>query len=488
MGYLEARGRPLNVLAAEPRAPLWRSSAAWPLWLAILAHDTCPVAPWYRRLVMQALPWPIVAALFAPVVFGQTEPTAEETAVLCWINRFRHDPQAFGRLVENGNKPGNAGNVDWAMFAAEIAALKPAPPVFFDPRLIDASRAHARYMIQAEEYGHHETAGRPGFTGEWPNDRARAAGYKPPVAECSFARGGTALEIVAGYVVDADVPGKGSGGMQEGRGHRRCMIDAKWHDVGIGLFAWGDGLMSNVKLYGQAPGVGRVFGGVTIEDRDGDEFYDPGEGLGGVHITVGELSTLSSGSGAWRLDLPRGATPKKLVARLGALELVREIASGTDSLQIDLIFDVRRAVADLEAKLDKLPANAETQQRDLRLRLLGLRPPTTAVETKLAGEVAEIKASLLAGLGTRSNTEVYDAFQTARRSFAGTVIEDWIRQAKTADKLARAAASVREITDAAARAKRAGATASDIEQALVDITSADLWRTLASLRRDLLEM
>ena len=52
---------------------------------------------------MQALPWPIVAALFAPVVFGQTEPTAEETAVLCWINRFRHDPQTFGRLVENGN-------------------------------------------------------------------------------------------------------------------------------------------------------------------------------------------------------------------------------------------------------------------------------------------------------------------------------------------------------------------------------------------------
>ena len=95
---------------------------------------------------------------------------------------------------------------------------------------------------------------------------------------------------------------------------------------------------------------------------------------------------------------------------------------------------------------------------------------------------------MLAGLGTRSNTEVHDPFQTARRSFAGTVIEDWIRQAKTADKLTRAAASVREIRDAEARAKRAGATASDIEQALVDITSADLWRALASLRRDLLKM
>jgi hypothetical protein len=434
---------------------------------------------------VRALALPIVAALIAGAVPGQTEPTAEETAVLCWLNRFRADPQAFGRLVVDGNKPENAGGVDWQMFTAELAALRPAPPLFFEPRLVDASRAHARYMVEAQEYGHHETEGRPGFTGEWPQDRARAAGYTAQVAECSHARGGQALEIVAGYIVDAGPPDEGSGGMREGRGHRRCMIDPRWREVGVGLFAWGRGFQSSVLLHGRAPGVERVLGGVAIVDRDADQFYDIGEGLGGVHIAVGELCTMTCGSGAWRLDLPRGAAPKKLVARLGPLELERDIAAGTDNLQIDLRFDVPRAIADLEAKLAGLPDTAAPQRRALHLRLLQLRPPATPDETQLAKEVGELEAAVVAGLGTWPRAEADKTFQAARRSFAGTSVEDWIRQAQSADTLARAAVAARDTKDAKARARRAQAAATAIERGLVDITSAGLWGTLAGLRREL---
>ena len=80
------------------------------------------------------------------------------------------------------------------------------------------------------------------------------------------------------------------------------------------------------------------------------------------------------------------------------------------------------------------------------------------------------------------------AFHTAQRSYAGTVIEGWIRLAQTADSLARATAAVREIKDAAARAKRAGTTATAIERTLLGTTSSDLGRALAGLRRDLLGM
>jgi uncharacterized protein YkwD len=124
---------------------------------------------------MHSVPWPVAAALFAPALLGQTEPTAEETEVLCWLNRFRADPQAFGRLVIGGNQPENAEHVDWKMFAAEIAALAPAPPLFFEPRLIDASRAHARYMVEAQEYGHHETEGRASPANRRSTARARPA-------------------------------------------------------------------------------------------------------------------------------------------------------------------------------------------------------------------------------------------------------------------------------------------------------------------------
>ncbi|MBK8097568.1 MAG: hypothetical protein IPK26_10695 [Planctomycetes bacterium] len=41
---------------------------------------------------MSLRPWPLVAVLFLADVMAQNEPTAEETAVLCWVNRFRRDP------------------------------------------------------------------------------------------------------------------------------------------------------------------------------------------------------------------------------------------------------------------------------------------------------------------------------------------------------------------------------------------------------------
>jgi hypothetical protein len=197
---------------------------------------------------------------------------------------------------------------------------------------------------------------------------------------------------------------------------------------------------------------------------------------------------MSSGSGAWRLDLPRGANPRKLVARLGSIALERELAAGTENLQLDLHFDVRRAVADLEAKLGKLPDTAVSQQRALRLRLLELRLPATAVEEQLATEVAEFKTAVLAGLGTRSRSEADSAFHAARRSWAGTVVEDWLEQAQDADVLVRAAIAVRAIENGAARAKRARTTATAIEEALAGITSIDLWRALTGLRRELLAM
>lgn len=363
------------------------------------------------------------------------QPTAHETEVLCWINRFRSDPATFARLVLDGNIPENAAHVDWEMFTAELAALAPAPPVFFEPRLIQASRAHARYMVEAREYGHHETEGRPGFTGEWPQDRAHAAGYPHTVAECSWARGASPLTIVAGHVVDAAPPGGGTGGMQERRGHRRCMIDPKWREVGVGLFGWGDGQLSNVQLYGYDKGLGRVLGGVAIDDRDGDMFYDVGEGLGAVHVRIGVRGALTCNSGAFRLDLPRGEGGE-LVARLGSLELARRIEAGAENVQIDLCFEVAEAVAGLELEL--------------------VRPESDAQR------------------------------RAAKRVFAGTVVEAWLDDAGTADALVRAAALARAIESSKRRATRVAEAAADIEQALAEVRSPDLWHRLAALRHELL--
>jgi uncharacterized protein YkwD len=454
-----------------------------------------------RGTAIRVLRPTLVAALLVAAVIAQappavprsgppTEPTAHETEVLCWINRFRRDPQAFGRLVVDGNRPFNADQVDWAMFTAEIAALAPAPPVFFDARLIDASRAHARYTIENREYGHRETRGKPGFTGEWPHERAHAAGYRAIAHECACARSSTPLEIVAGNVVDADFPGRGKGNMQDPRGHRLCLIDPKWRDAGVGLFAWGDAQLSNVLLFsdGVADGVrtGRVLGGVALDDRDGDAFYDAGEGLGGVHVSAGGVGTLTSASGAWRLDLTRDGKPAKLVARLGSLELTRDVPAGTDNALIDLQLDVRRAIADLEAQLARVPDTATAQQRALRLQLLELRAPASPAEQEAADELARRKAPALALLGTGTRTEVLVVLRAAKRDHARTVAERWFAQAETVDGLLRDAAVVRAMRDSSKRDRQARIVSADIDRALAATTHADLWQRLAAVRRELL--
>ncbi len=59
-----------------------------------------------------------------------------------------------------------------------------APPVAADASLERAAQSHSAYLRLNNTGGHFETAGKPGYTGYAPLDRARAAGYRgAPVSE-----------------------------------------------------------------------------------------------------------------------------------------------------------------------------------------------------------------------------------------------------------------------------------------------------------------
>jgi hypothetical protein len=184
------------------------------------------------------------------------------------------------------------------------------------------------------------------------------------------------------------------------------------------------------------------------------------------------------------LDLTPGTTAQRLVARRGELEVVRDLAPGSDGLWLDLHVDVRRAIADLEAKLGSLPATATAEQRALRLRLLELRAPASPPEADLAAEVDALRRVVLAGLGTWTQAEADRTLQAARKAFAGTVVAAWLDSARTADRLARAAAVAGGST--ATRTKRLAAVLADLDRALPTIPSPDLWRWLVDLRHRLL--
>ena len=95
------------------------------------------------------------------------EPTAEETLILEYINRFRADPAAAADRIAAAKPPRKPHpKMDWEMFKLELSELQPAQPLVFNSRLVLASRNHSRYMLRNEDYGHTEKKGLPGFTGE----------------------------------------------------------------------------------------------------------------------------------------------------------------------------------------------------------------------------------------------------------------------------------------------------------------------------------
>ena len=432
--------------------------------------------PGYRR---------VAAVLLAGLGLGlcataqAQEPTAEETLALCWINRFRSDPSAFGKLCQAGHWQDVEIEVDWQMFAAEIAALRPAPPLFFNPTLTQAARSHAAYMVQVGEWGHYETPGKPGFSGEWPKDRLAALGYQGEVRECSGGAQSTVFESIVSMVVDADAPGKGTGGMQVRRGHRRTMIAPTWREIGIGFHAFGRNRLSTTQNYGTAPHAARIVGGVAIDDRDGDAFYDLGEGLAGVHIRIGAHSQLSTNSGAWRIDLDAASKSAKLIASFGSLQIEQAIAANDQDVGVDLVFAIADAVHKLNAQLDKLPAEQAVQRRRLQLQRLQLAPAKEDAELLLA--VRAMQQRVLGILGTGRSSDTTKAIAKELVSYRGTVLESWLRSAKLADQLTRKVEQAAAIRSPKSRANSLRKLASKLQQAMAETTAPDLWRLLAAL-------
>ncbi len=417
--------------------------------------------------------------LLAGGVCAQTGPSPEETETLWWLNRFRADPRAFGQSILARPKPESAAAVDWELFASEIAILESAPPVFFETRLTAAARAHARYMLEAKEYGHHETVGLPGFTGETPIDRAKAAGYPTTVEECTFFRGGRGQAAIANYVIDAGPVGVGSGGMQAGRGHRACLIKRDWREGGIGVVPWGHGQYANVLLFGKATGIGRILGGVAFQDSDGDREYDAGEGLGGVHVVVGGFSALSSESGAWRIDLPVKVAAEVLQARWGPLELSVAMGKGQTDAAFDLVFDAKSRVEELKARIAAMPAEPSAPRLAPFLDLLRLRPAETEEERAMQSLIQLKLLGLEATMDGQGPTPPPAGQQTG---LEGCCAQDWPRQAYAADLLMHEAKKALAVKDAATRAKRVHQLREQIDREMARSSWSVAWNKLSELR------
>jgi len=105
-------------------------------------------------------------------------------------------------------------------------------------------------------------------------------------------------------------------GIQDAAGHRVAIMSERYTDIGIGVLAENDS-STRVGPYVMTQNFGAQQGGspakllgVFIEDADGDDFYDIGEGRGGITVqatgAAGTFTTTTWDSGGYQMELAAG--------------------------------------------------------------------------------------------------------------------------------------------------------------------------------------
>ncbi|MGG5809954.1 CAP domain-containing protein [Falsiroseomonas sp. CW058] len=255
------------------------------------------------------------------------EPTAFEQYLLELVNRARLDPAGEAARFGIGLNDGLA--------AGTISATAKAP-LAFNPLLIDAARAHSDWILATDTFSH------TGAGGSSPGDRMAAAGYvfsgSWTWGENIALRSGT---ITAGTVELLHEQ------LFESAGHRKNILNASFRETGLGL-AQGEykgGTVTDVTEAFAKSGSAVFLTGVTFDDRDGDRFYDPGEGLGGVGLSIrntatGAVTTASSWSaGGYQVALGTGSYEVTFSGGGLASPVVKAVTIGSANVKLDLDAD-----------------------------------------------------------------------------------------------------------------------------------------------------
>jgi uncharacterized protein YkwD len=254
-------------------------------------------------------------------------PTNLEQYILELMNRARANPSAeVTRLANyplwtdpsyNGGAVNRVPDLNEGLPAGTITTA-PKQPLAFNPLLTTAARGHSQYIINNNIPITHDE---PGEVGQLP--RIVAAGY------AVGPDGVTSENIVPGelYSLYGESGDLGAGDYSEAngfidtdvnRGHRQNDMNGVFNEIGVGV---AEGPWQSSAPYGSTAmvtedfaynGNGPFLTGVAFNDLNADNFYEPGEGLGGVTITATRQSdnavwtTQTWAAGGYTLPLPAG--------------------------------------------------------------------------------------------------------------------------------------------------------------------------------------
>jgi uncharacterized protein YkwD len=296
--------------------------------------------------------------------------TAEEQLIVELINRARMDPAAEVARLNEPLASGIPGG--------------PVEPLAVTSGLSAASRAHSQDMDDRNFFSH------TNLDGQSPGARAIEEGHGSGFV-------GENIGVVGSSGTSFDRQLRAEAHHENlwiSDGHQRNLMDARWSEIGTG-YDYGDHEFDSQPgvVFPGSTFVTEMFGdrgrtyltGVVIEDGDGDDFYDMGEGLGGVHVTAWDgttaFATETWASGGYSLELPRGTYD--VLFEGGGLDspIARRVVIEDRNVKLDVIED--RGTVAFASRLPE-PAPAASSVLDFLPTVPMQDPPPEEMEEDLA--------------------------------------------------------------------------------------------------------
>jgi uncharacterized protein YkwD len=247
----------------------------------------------------------LMAADFATEIQPAVDISAEEQLMIELINRARSNPSAEAARYQIDLNQGLTGR--------DLIESSPKQPLAPVAALQVASARHATDMLMRDYFDH--VAKDPAPQGKSPTDRAFSAGYDRGVGE------NLALWPLNGMSPEASVLGSHQL-LFRSPGHRSNILGASYSQLGVGIeigeysgdFFRGsahESMMTTEKFGLSNMSRPSITGVVYDDSRVSNDFYDMGEGVGGVTLTAvkstGErYSTTTGVSGGYSLQVPAG--------------------------------------------------------------------------------------------------------------------------------------------------------------------------------------
>lgn len=278
----------------------------------VLAPAPVAPPPAWVEYAPSALALPIAPRQVPTAVadYSIGDPTDDEQYQVELINRARANPPAEGVRLATSTDPELVGvydyfGVDLNLMQQQFNQIATRPPLAINPLLTQAARRHNQDMLA------HAFQSHTGSDGSNPGSRVSATGYLYSyTGENIYAYAKSGLYAHAGFEVDW---GNGTGGMQVPPGHRNNLHDLNTNgqtwEIGVAVLRGTNGNVGPMLVTEELarPRVPRPYvTGVVYYDLNGNQFYDPGEGIGGAIITVAGSSqrAVSANSGGYALPVP----------------------------------------------------------------------------------------------------------------------------------------------------------------------------------------